>query len=351
MLSTPVTGPAAWRGKDLQDSEEWIVRLTEADFDEIEHGLAGVADIPAERIAKGDLPLPGLEDRLQDLAATLQDGRGFVLLRSLPVPDRFDDDQAAKVFCAIGHYLGTPVSQSRRGELIGHVRNLGQPGAFQRRFATSEATAFHNDRTDIVGLMCLRPARFGGESLLVSTMTLYNIVLEEHPEYLPILYKPLAKDLMDEQRPGEQGWEMLPLFCYESGYLSGTTSTSWFIRAMRFPDVPRLSAEEMSCFLFLESLPGRPGLSLPMMLEPGDTQFVNNFTIMHTRTSFADDPDDPSRQRHLLRLWLSHFTGGRPVCEPFAKGRLGLLPTQGAADPHPGNRGGDRVRSETVAGS
>jgi len=42
-------------------------------------------------------------------------------------------------------------------------------------------------------------------------MTLYNIVLEEHPEYLPILYKPLAKDLMDEQRPGEQGWKMLPL--------------------------------------------------------------------------------------------------------------------------------------------
>jgi Taurine catabolism dioxygenase TauD, TfdA family len=331
MRQTPVTGPAVWRGEDLQNSDEWIVPLTEADCDEIERGLAGVADIPAERIAQGDVPFPGLEERFREVAATLQDGRGFVLLRGLPVPDRFDDDQAAKVFCAIGYYLGTPVSQSRRGELIGHLQNLGQPGAFQRRFATSEATAFHNDRTDIVGLMCLRPARFGGESLLVSTMTLYNVVLQEHPEYLPILYKPFAKDLMGEQRPGEPGWEMLPLFCYESGYLSGTTSTSWFIRAMRFPEVPRLSAEEMSCFLFLESLPTRPGLSLSMTLEPGDIQFANNFTIMHTRTSFADDPDDPSRQRHLLRLWLSHFAGGRPICEPFANGRSGLLPAQRAA--------------------
>jgi hypothetical protein len=331
MRQTPVTGPAVWRGEDLQNSDEWIVRLTEADCDEIERGLARVADIPAERIAQGDVPLPGLEERFREVAATLQDGRGFVLLRGLPVPDRFDDDQAAKVFCAIGYYLGTPVSQSRRGERIGHLQNLGQPGAFQRRFATSEATAFHNDRTDIVGLMCLRPARFGGESLLVGTMTLYNVVLQEHPEYLPILYKPFAKDLMGEQRPGEPGWEMLPLFCYESGYLSGTTSTSWFIRAMRFPEVPRLSAEEMSCFLFLESLPTRPGLSLSMTLEPGDIQFANNFTIMHTRTSFADDPDDPSRQRHLLRLWLSHFDGGRPICEPFANGRSGLLPAQRAA--------------------
>jgi hypothetical protein len=331
---TAVTGPAAWRGEDLQDRDDWIVRLGEADFDEIERGLAGVAGTPAEQIAKGDIALPGLEDRLRDAAGTLRDGRGFVLLRGLPVPGRFDDDQAAKVFCAIGHYLGTPVSQSRRGELIGHLQNLGQPGAFQRRFATSEATAFHSDRTDSVGLMCLRPARFGGESLLVSTMTLYNIVLDEHPEYLPILYKPFAKDLMNEQRPGEPGWELLPLFCYESGYLSGTTSTSWFISAMRFADVPRLSAEEMSCFLFLETLPKRPGLSVSMLLEPGDIQFVNNFSIMHTRTSFVDDPDDPARQRHLLRLWLSHFGDGRPVCEPFANGRLGLLPAR-AADGQP----------------
>ena len=336
MLETAITGPAVWLGDELQDSDEWIVRLSETDLDEIDRGLAGVAGTPAERIAKGDVALPGLRDRLRDVADTLQDGRGFVLLRGLPVPDRVSDEQAAKVFCAIGHYLGTPVSQSRQGELIGHLQNLGQPGAFQRRFATSEATAFHSDRTDIVGLMCLRPARFGGESLLVSTMTLYNIVVQEHPEYLPILYKQFAKDLMDEQRPGEPGWERLPLFCYESGYLSGTTSTSWFVSAMRFADVPRLSAEEMSCFIFLESLPKRPGLSLSMMLEPGDIQFVSNFSIMHTRTSFIDDPDDPAHQRHLLRLWLSHFSHGRPVCEAFANGRLGLLPTQRAADGHPG---------------
>jgi hypothetical protein len=330
MFEGQVRGPSVWHGADLQDSTEWILTLGADDLDEIERAVSAVGDRSAEQLAHGDVMLPGLEERLHDAAETLRNGRGFVLLRGLPVPDRFDDEVAEKIFTAIGYYLGTPVSQSRGGERIGHLRNLGQPGAFQRRFATSEATAFHNDRTDIVGLMCLRPARFGGESLLVSTMALYNIVVEEHPEYLPILYKDFAKDLMDEQPEGEPGWESLPLFCYESGYLSGTTSTSWFVSAQRFADVPRLSAQEMSCFLFLESLPKRPGLSLSMTLEPGDIQFAGNFTIMHTRTGFADDPDDPAHQRHLLRLWLSHFTGGRPVCGGFANGRLGLRPVETA---------------------
>jgi hypothetical protein len=330
MLEQPVTGPSVWRGEDLQESDEWIMRFTEADLAEMERGLAAVRDKPADQLDQGDVALPGLEQRLREAYDTLQNGRGFVLLRGLPVPDRFSDTDAEKVFCAIGHYLGTPVSQSRRGERIGHLQNLGQPGAFQRRFATSEATAFHNDRTDFVGLMCLRQARIGGESLLVSTMALYNIVLAEHPEYLPILYKYFAKDLMGEAPPGEPGWESLPLFCYESGYLSGTTSTGWLVSAMRFPDVARLSAEEMSCFIFLESLPKRAGLALSMTLEPGDIQFANNFTIMHTRTGFADDPDDPSHQRHLLRLWLSHFSGGRPVCAAFANGRVGLRPFESA---------------------
>lgn len=53
MLRTAVIEPAAWRGEDLQNSGEWIVRLGEADADEIECGLADVAGTPAERRPAG----------------------------------------------------------------------------------------------------------------------------------------------------------------------------------------------------------------------------------------------------------------------------------------------------------
>jgi hypothetical protein len=35
--------------------------------------------------------------------------------------------------------------------------------------------------------------------------------------------------------------------------------------------------------------------------------------MIHSRTGF-EDYDDPARQRHLLRLWLS-IPQGRPLCE------------------------------------
>lgn len=326
----PIAAPAAWHGADLQDSDEWIVRFTEGDLHQIERALAGVRERRPEEIGAEDFPLPDLDDRLRGVADELHRGRGFALLRGLPVGDRFDDEEAAKIYWAFGLRLGTPVSQNRRGEMLGHLRNIATPGAFERRYATNEATAFHSDRTDLVGLMCLRRARFGGESLLCSTMDAYNIVLREHPEYLPVLYKYFPKDLMGDHRPGEPGWELLPLFCYEEGWLSGTTSTGWLVSAMRFEDVPRLSALEMSCFLFLESLVKRPGRALSMLMEPGDIQFVNNFTVTHTRTGFVDDPDDPTLQRHLLRLWLSNFDGGRPICAALANNRIGIAPLEDA---------------------
>jgi len=43
---------------------------------------------------------------------------------------------------------------------------------------------FHCDPTDIVGLLCLRKAKTGGESAIVSSATLYNEILRQRPAYL-----------------------------------------------------------------------------------------------------------------------------------------------------------------------
>jgi alpha-ketoglutarate-dependent taurine dioxygenase len=92
---------------------------------------------------------------------------------------------------------------------------------------------------------------------------------------------------------------------------------------MRFPEVPRLTADEDSCFTYFDSLPKRPGVALGMRLQTGDLQFVNNFVTVHTRTAFVDDAEDPSRQRHLLRLWISRPEAGRPLCPEYAVWRSG----------------------------
>ena len=50
-------------------------------------------------------------------------------------------------------------------------------------------------------------------------------------------------------------------------------------------------------------------LCVEFMLEPGEMLVCDNFSTLHSRTSFADSEE---RKRYLLRLWLS-APDGRPV--------------------------------------
>jgi hypothetical protein len=61
------------------------------------------------------------------------------------------------------------------------------------------------------------------------------------------------------------------------------------------------------------------------MLEPGHAIFFNNCTMLHSRTSFEDDPD-PARKRHLSRRWLM-LDGLRPLTPDVHayKGMTGIL--------------------------
>ena len=164
---------------------------------------------------------------------------------------------------------------------------------------------------------CIR-ASIGGDSLVASTSSLYNIIVEEHPEYIPILFKNFPTDWKNEEPAGWPGWYLEPLFSEYGGVLSGTVRTGRVVTAQRFGDVTRLTGEEMSCLLYIESVLKRPELALSMRLEPGDIQFVNNFVTLHPRTSFVDDASDTTRQRHLVRLWISRTVGGRPLCPEYA---------------------------------
>ncbi len=335
ILTEAITGPSVWRGDELHP-DRWIMPFTEDDLADFERALAlvsakqvsGLADIQAE-----DFPLPHFQHRIEDIVDRLEHGLGLVLLRALPIYDRFSEEEAAVIYWGIGRHMGKLVPQNRKGDLVGHIRDLGRRGPYERAYATNEDLGFHTDSTDFVGLMCLRPALYGGKSFVASSALLYNIVVREHPEYLPILNKNFPTDWRSEEPPGSPGWYLEPLYSYFGGALSATVRTGRAMTAMRFPEVPRLTADEVSCFMYFDSLPKRPGIALGMELQTGDVQFVNNFATVHTRTAFADDPHDPARQRHLLRLWISRPETGRPLCPEYAVWRAGYPTAANARQP------------------
>lgn len=278
-------------------------------------------------------PLPTLAQKLKRLRRTLIHGRGFEVIRGLPV-ERLGADLASIIFYGIGTYLGRARSQNAAGELLGHVRDLGMDGLDPntRIYQTSERQTFHTDSADVVGLLCLREARRGGDSLLVSAATLCNEFRRRRPDLLKYLFDPIATDRRGEIPPGAKPFFTIPVFSWHEGFLTVMYQRQYIDSAQRFPDAPRLTGGHIGALDLFDRLADDPHLHLRMRLRPGDMQFVYNHNLLHDRTSFTDWPE-PERHRHLLRLWLS-IPGDRPLPACFAQ-RYGSIEI--------GNRGGVTV--------
>jgi hypothetical protein len=329
----PVEGPSAWIGAELaRHPEAWTYRLSPADLAEIQAATEAVRDrgLDIAAIRRADFPLPTLGPVLDRLRGEILNGRGFVLLRGLPVQDR-PIAESATAYWGIGTYFGSARSQNAMGHVLGHVRDLGLSSSDPRVriYQTTERQNFHTDSCDIVALLCLKTAKRGGLSSLTSSMTIYNVMAARRPDLLRRLFTPFATDRRGEVPEGKLPWFDIPVFNDYAGYLSVIYSPHYTRSSQRFPEARRLTAEDLAALEMFDRLAEDPELRLDMEFLPGDMQFVHNHTTLHDRTAFEDWPE-PERKRHLLRLWLA-APGARPLPPAYAE-RYGSVEI--------GNRGG-----------
>jgi len=303
------TGPAVWFGPDMAAREaEWTYVLTASDLAEIETALASVLSrgLDIASIQRQDFPLPTLGPTLERLRDEVLNGRGFVRVRGMLAGDR-PIRESASAYWGIGTYFGSARSQNARGHLLGHVYDLGGSSANDpntRSYATAERQNFHIDRCDVVALLCLRRAKSGGLSTIVSSMAVHNVMAERRPDLLKRLYQPFPVDRRGEVPEGKGPFYEAPIFNEHDGKLSVLYSRLHIGSAQRFPDARRLTAEDYEALDMLAALAADPALRLDMSFMPGDIQFLHNHTILHARSEYEDWPE-PERKRHLLRLWLA----------------------------------------------
>src|SRR4029450_6751528 len=188
---SPITDAKAWRGETLARETSWIVTLTEAEIAGIDRALATAKASPRglEAIQREHFPLTVMRAKLEQAVTEMYDGRGFVVLRGLPVR-RYSGDGVGRIVWAFGRYMGGPLYQNPQGELLGHVYDHGRTygNIDVRGYETSAYLPYHTDAGDVVGLLCLRRAIKGGLSSIVSSVTVHNEILAHHPEYLGLLY-------------------------------------------------------------------------------------------------------------------------------------------------------------------
>ena len=271
-------------------------------------------------VRRADFPLPTFEPVLDRLRTEVVDGRGFVLPRGLPEEDRPTAD-SAMAYRGIDADFGSARSQNAHGHLLGHVYDLGKglsaTNPNLRSYATAERQNFHIDRCDVVALLCLRRAKSGGLSSIVSSMTVHNVMAERRPDLLERLYQPFPVDRRGEVPEGKGPFYEAPVFNSYAGCVSVLYSRLHIGSAQRFPEARRLTPEDFEALDMLAQLAGDPELRLDMNFMPGDIQFLHNHTILHARSPYEDWPE-PGRKRHLLRLWLSP-PDVRPLPPVFAE--------------------------------
>ena len=172
----PATGPSVWTGNDLVQTDDWNIRLTPRDIGELDAALTAAKreKIPLHTITAADFPLPGLGIRLRALAGDLEGGRGFGVVRGIPV-QTYTEDACKIVSWGICSYFGVGIPQSLQGDWINHVVDLTDVSSTtnpelvhiidRKELRTNHVGGeldFHTDTTDIFALFCLKQAKAGG---------------------------------------------------------------------------------------------------------------------------------------------------------------------------------------------
>lgn len=302
----PLTTPATWHAADLVDTSHWRHDLGASEIADLEAALAvaKASGKPMRELTREDFPLPRLGATVARWLEMLQRGRGFLNVRGIPV-DALGEDDSALLYWGIGLHLGAAVSQNAAGDLLGHVRDTGADpeDTSVRRYKTRIDLTFHSDGSDLVGLLCLRQGRSGGENRLVSTTALYNELLRRRPDLVPLLYEPFHWDRNDEQAEGEPPTFQLPICRYHEGKLS-FFYIGWYIRDAQRHPVPRLTPQQNELLDLIDAIAEDPAFHVRMRLEPGEMNLLKNNAVLHSRTAY-EDFDEPTHKRHLIRLWLT----------------------------------------------
>jgi TfdA family taurine catabolism dioxygenase TauD len=301
-----VSVPAPWYGRELAGEDTAFTHvLTEAEIEVIDGAIESVttAGLALPAVDRTTFPLPALDAATRAWEEEVRSGRGFVVIRGLPV-ERWTTDEARIAFLGLGQHLGAPMGQNARGDFVADVRAeraAGDPST--RRYETSQETPYHTDGSDMIALFCLKQGRSGGQSSLVSSVAVINEVHRARPDLVPLVFEPwpfaMTADATDHfAMPLVAALEPFSLF-YIRWYIEQSLSQS---------NVAPLTADQRALLDLIDAIAADPGVHLDIDFRPGDIQLVSNRTVMHARATFVDWAE-PERRRHLLRLWLAHTAG------------------------------------------
>jgi len=324
-----------WKGHEILTRSDWSHRLTKKEMDDLDQALRSSTNLAMDQIGRDTFPLPVLGPSLNRIQQSLENGSGVTLIRGFPA-DQYTEAEAKRLFWGISCHIGTPVSQSAEGERLFSVCNAGYRSDDPRHRGpnSSKRLSFHSDRCDVIGFLCWRQARSGGENEIVNSIALHNEILQQRPDLLEQLYEPFYYKRHTVDLGNEKPWCQQPVFSVHEGHFACNILRVLIDRAYALPEIPDMTDLQREALDFVETTAGNPSLHFQFRQERGDILLMNNFSTLHRRSAF-EDHEEPELRRHLFRIWLS-VPNSRPL-HPLFKDNYG---STGAGD----LRGGMKAR-------
>ena len=319
--------PSAWKPTDFASPADYTIELTASQLRDVEHAIARVkaAGLGLDDLGREHFELPSLGAVIDEIRRQIEKGRGFVVVRRLPV-EAYSKDDLGMIFWGIGTHLGHGLSQSVLGDRLGHVKDFSREDPLARAYRNKQELSPHTDSADLVGLFCLRDAQSGGVSRLTSAPGVHNVLRDEYPAVLERLYRGYSFHRRGEEQPGELPYTpyRVPVYSNTEGNVSARYVRT-YVEAGEAAAGRPMDDTELAVLDRFEEVTKRPDLMLEFTLRPGEMYFINNYTILHARTAFDDGDAEEDRRRHLLRLWLE-VPGMRPVHPHIRKNGIAAVP-------------------------
>ncbi|KAF8424962.1 hypothetical protein EV426DRAFT_75425 [Tirmania nivea] len=323
-----VDGPIVWEGSDWADEGQWVYQLSDAELKEVDAALeyfrgTGMA---LGYISRETFPLPAVGPVLKGLARELYSGRGFFVLRSIPV-DKYTKAELVTVYAGLvslffffffffkrasssrglaglsSHVGSARGRQDPTGAMLAHIKDLTasharEQGGIGNSAYTTDKQVFHTDVGDLIALLAVQTAAQGGMSRLSSAGRVYNDIAAARPDLIHTLAGPWPLDSFG----GSPGYTTRPLLYSEQGRIVIQYSRRHFTgygAQTRSPHIPAISEAQAEALDALHFTAEK--YSLGLNFRKGDIQYINSLGLLHSRDAFQDDEQ---HTRHLIRLWL-----------------------------------------------
>ena len=308
VLGQRVIDPSIWTKSDLGSTKKWLHQLNDGEIESLvkmAHRYRGnYGDDPNALLntKQDDFDLGKFGETLSKISSQLKDGLGIALLRGLPMDD-IELIDAAVIYWGIGRHMGVAMSNNPDGDMFGHIRDEGRDynDPNHRGYQTNVTMDYHCDQTDIVGLLSIQEAKSGGQSKVVSSISVYNEFLSRRPDLVKVMAEPFCWTKHSEMNIDEKPYYESPIFNFLDGMLCIAFGPKHIEKGHLLDEAPRMTATQAEGIRLMEEI--CEDQHFEMTLERGDIQFANNAVILHTRQSFQDWPE-LERRRRLWRLWL-----------------------------------------------